>query len=291
MSANSIKAQRQDYSTHEFSVFILGGISNINSKFKEVSPDVNGRELEILGSQYYHFSKAKRNGGFGGGIGFNYIYNIDEQFAIVTGLEFLTYASKLQIDESSEEYLSTDYDGDEFILKYFLEKYNEKQTAVIFSIPLMVKYTTPFPNSSIKYFVSGGLKLGFPFSAKATITPGAVSTAGYYEFEDRLYKNLWEHGFINGAPGDQTKSNIKLGVAAIISVETGVRIPISFSKDLILGVYLNYNPNSIQKINNNHVLEYQSLTPDVFIYKSALNSGMIKNVNLFSTGLKVGIKF
>jgi hypothetical protein len=288
-TASDIKAQLNN-STYKLSIYLLSGISNISYKFNDVLLNENEQDYEVL-SSYYNFNNSRRNGSFGGGLGVNYLYNIDDQFAIVTGLEFSTYASKLSISEFSEEYPSTDDRGYDFTFKYFFEKYMEKQLNIMITIPLMVRYEIPLDTDFLNYFVSGGMKIGLPIVAKATITPGTVSTSGYYEYEGRTYTDLVEHGFINGKQGDQTKRNIKFGLAAMISLEAGARMPIFYRKDVVASVYFDYTPNNIQKLNDRHVLEYQSFVPSDLSYKSALNSAIVKKINLFSLGLKVGITF
>jgi hypothetical protein len=40
-------------------------------------------------------------------------------------------------------------------------------------------------------------------SSRATITPGTVSTTGYYDYENCTYDSLLDHGFVNAQPGDK----------------------------------------------------------------------------------------
>jgi hypothetical protein len=258
------------YSVHELSAYASAGFANIGYKL-------------ALGSH---------SNGFGAGLGFNYAYNINDKFAVTSGLGFKYYSGKLKMTGYEERYSSVDDNGDNFTLEYHFDgEYREKHNVILLTIPVMARFSTPLGESSLKYYVSGGFKIGIPFIARATITPGTVSTSGYYEYEARTYTNLFEHGFINGYPGDKTKNRIRLGVTPMLALETGVRLPIGYKLALTGGLYIDYNFINIKKSKDKHVLEYQSLIPMQFIYNSVLNTASIKRITLFDTGLKVGIIF
>jgi hypothetical protein len=269
MTANIMTAQTKDYKIHEFSVFVAAGLSSISYKLNEGTP----------------------NNGFGGNLGVNYTYGFNKNLGIVTGLGFSTYSAKMSMNSDYEEtYLSIDDSGDEFTLKYSLGGgYGEKQNAILLTIPLMAKYTIPLGKGALKYFASGGLKFGVPIISKATISPKTITTSGYYEYEDRTYSNLPEHGFTDEQINEQYKSNIRLGFATMLAIETGVRFPIGYKRGLTAGIYFDYSLNNVQKSNDMHMLEYQSIIPLRFVYNSVLNTVTVKKVNLLSVGLKIGI--
>jgi hypothetical protein len=94
-------------------------------------------------------------------------------------------------------YSGTDEAGDDFTFNYSLRGYSEKQNAVLLTVPLMVKYSLPLGSGATTYYASGGLKFGIPVSAKASISPGTVTTSGYYSFEDGTYTDLPQYGLNN----------------------------------------------------------------------------------------------
>jgi hypothetical protein len=259
------------YFVRELSAYAMGGVANIS----------------------YKLNNGTRSGGVGVGAGLNYAYNINGSVAIVTGLGFATYASELSINSDyTETYPSIDDNGDAFSLTYSLDgEYHEKHSIVLFTIPIMARYSTPLGSSSMKYYASGGFKIGLPLVARATVTPGTVSTSGTYEYEARTYTDLFDHGFVNGHLGDKTDSRIRLGVTPLLSLETGLRIPIGYTTAVTAGLYLDYSLGNAQKSNDKHVLEYQSLLPTQFNYNSVLNTGLVNKVNLFGFGLKVAMSF
>jgi hypothetical protein len=267
-TASVATAQKKRYPVHELSVSVSGGQSNM----------------------LYKLDGGTHSGGFGGNVDIGYTYNI-KLLGIVTGLGISTYNSKLTIAECSSGYSGTDEAGDDFTFNYSLRGYSEKQNAVLFTVPLMVKYSRPLGSGATTYYASGGLKFGIPISAKASINPGTVTTSGYYSFEDGTYTDLPQYGFVTGQPGEQSDYNLKLNVATILALELGLRFRAGYQKHLMTSAYLDYGLNNMQKVNDRHVLEYQPSDPSRFVHNSIINTEMLKKVNLFSFGVKVGLSF
>jgi hypothetical protein len=153
----------------------------------------------------------------------------------------------------------------------------------------MARYSIPLGDD--RYFVAGGLKLGIPVVANAKIKPGTVSTSGHYEYEAQTYDDLFEHGFVNGRPGDQTTRRVQLGIAPMLALETGVRFPLGYNSALSASLYLDYSLSNIQVSNDKQIIEYQSLNPSQFIYNSALSTALVDKISLFSMGVKLGFVF
>jgi hypothetical protein len=278
-NAQLLASKKKSYVVHEISAHATIGLDNVA----------------------YKLSRSSHGKGFSGGVVANYAYNFNTSVAIVSGMGFISYYSGMKMSAGySETYTAKDESGEEFLMKYTLtEEYREKQNIVLFYIPVMARYTMDFPfigNSSIKYFVTGGLKLGIPFVASASISPVAATTAGYYGYEDRWYGGedlpaLPEHGFTAQYLGDRSRSRIKLGIAPLLSLETGVRIPVGYKNDMLAGFYVDYCFANVDRSNKQHLIEYQSLVPMYFNYNSIMNTGAVKRITLFNVGLKVGIVF
>jgi hypothetical protein len=265
---------RTRYLVHEFSLYASGGLANI------------GFNLDR------EFNSYKMNVGFGAG--FNYAYNFNENFAVVTGVGFETFSGKLSFSGHNENYVVYDNNGVEFLQLFdtLHGEYNETQKIVLLTVPVMARYSTPAGNNSAKYYLSGGFKLGIPFIATSTITPETFSTAGHYYREARTYYNLPEYGFYNRQQGEQTKSNIKTGITPLLSFETGFMFAMGYSSDVCIGLYVDYCPVNIKKSKNDkHILEYQLSMPTQYLYYSALNTATVRKATLFGSGLKIGISF
>jgi hypothetical protein len=254
---------------HELSISVSAGMSNF----------------------VYKLDEGSHSGGIGGGIDIGYAYNVKRWFAIVTGFGVSLYNSKLSMDRCSENYTSYDKAGDEFTLNYSLDGYSERQSAVLFTIPLMARYSTGLGKGTSRYYIAGGLKVGIPVSSVAAITSETVTTSGYYTFEYGTYTDLPHRGLVTNATGEKSDSKIKLGIAPLLALETGIRFQVGYQKNLMTGVYIDYSPGDIRQSDNRHVFEYQAPLPLQFIYNSVINTKLLNKVNLFSAGLKIGLSF
>jgi hypothetical protein len=272
-----LQMQAIRYSRHEFSAYAAFGVSSINYKL-----DGGGDG----------FNYASNNSNNAIDYGFNYAYNINSCIAIVSGLNFSSYSGRLSLSEYSADYTAYDNKSDKFAMHYSLDsEYREKQNIALLSVPLMARYSFPLGRGGTKYFISGGLKFGIPLVAKTTITPGAVSTSGSYEYEARTYTDLLEYGFVNGRYGDHTTRRIRLGIIPALSLDTGLRLPLGYTTALIMSIYVDRSIVNIQGSNDKQIIEYQSLFPAQFVYNSVLNTAMISKITLFNAGVKIGISF
>jgi hypothetical protein len=218
--------------------------------------------------------------GFGGGAG--YSIKLGKSWKAGTAAELTTYSSKASYGVLSDKYEHGTGEH-KSLFSYSLNGYEEKQNVTVFSIPLILQYQT---GNSIKFCLSGGVKFGLPISAKADIRPGTVSASGRYEYEGQTYTNLPQHGFPEGTELPAGKSDIDLGYSLSGTFETGLLV-----KKFYAGVYVDYSLNDMQKTKDKHPLEYQDSGSSTLAYNSILNTGLVDRINLFSTGLKIGIRF
>lgn len=258
---------QKDVQKHELSIYGLGGYSSV------------GYTLDGNGS---------KSNSIGGGAGLGYTFNINPSLGIVTGVEMTMYSSEASYDRLSKEY-TTGTGEDLLRFTYSVNNYKEAQSIRLFSIPLMAQYSLPLGGGSTRFFASGGFKLGFPVTAKADITPGTATTLGYYAHEDITYVNLPQHGFVNNAKLPDVSRDIDLGFSASLALETGVRFALTDKIGLYTGLYFDYGLNSIQKVNDRHLLEYDVANESSFRYSSVLNTVLTDKVNLLSIGLKLRI--
>ncbi|MDR0385288.1 MAG: PorT family protein [Prevotellaceae bacterium] len=259
------------YQKHEFSIAIATGVSGINIKLESGTHRIRS----------------------GGNFGFEYSYNFNDRLALRTGVGFSLYSGNLSIDSLSGEYAPVDafYDEDEqFVLKYYLNGgYREKYSAILLSIPLMLKHSIPLGKSDAKYFIAWGLKIGIPVTATSSITPGKYTTKAYYEYENCTYSNLPELGLKDWSISDTHKSNVRLAVTPMFAFETGFRIPVGYQRGVSVGMYFDYSLGSVQQSNNMYPIEYQLVNPGILVHNSVLNTAAVKKISLLGIGLKVGI--
>jgi hypothetical protein len=267
---HSYYKQKQNISTHELSIYSLGGYSSLS---------------------YTLSDNGSKNGGNGGGAGLGYTFNINTSLGIVTGIEMTTYSSEASFGSVSGEYRD---EKEKFTFSYSLDNRKETQNVSLFSIPVMAQYSS---GSSTRFYVSGGFKFGFPISATANIAPCTVTTLGDTDDELGDYIDLTSHGLDKDISIPATKEDIELGFSIALALETGVRFTLTDKIGLYTGLYFDYGLNSIQKVNDKHPLEYDikhlhdsdAKNKRPFFYYSVLNTGLVDKVNLLSIGLKVKI--
>jgi hypothetical protein len=267
--AQEKEKEKQDVPKHELSVYGVGGYSSI---------------------VYTLEANGDRSGGMGAGAGLGYTFNISSSFGIVTGVEMSTYSSEASFDNVQGTY-SEGTGSSPFDFSYSLKNYKEKQSVTLFSIPVMAQYGLPLGGGSTKFYVSGGLKLGFPISAKADLTSGVATTSIYGKYEDIEYVNIKQHGLVTNEPLPSVNKDIDLGFSIALALEAGARFSLSDRIGLYTGVYFDYGLNSIQKVNDKHLLEYDKSNETTFKRHSVLNTGFTDKVNLMSVGLKIRVGF
>ena len=271
LTANIAKSQRGQTPVHEFSASLTGGVSSLAYKLDDV---------------------GSCSAGFGGGVEAGYIYNFNERWGALTGVGLSIYSSRMSLNDYSEQYPSIDENRHDFEFSYSLSGYGETQLATMLYIPLMARYIAPIGAGRVKYVAAGGVKVMFPVSTsvETVISPGTLTTSGYYDYDRRRYENLPHHGFVNGAKVAPLRKNIDLSVIPTLSLETGIRF-LSGDNNIDLRVYFDHSLTNIRKSGDGHIVEYQPSNPSQFNYHSVVNTGLVDKVSLFGAGMKIGIGF
>jgi hypothetical protein len=263
---------------HEIAIFGGGGMSVLN-----YSLDKGG-------------SRTDGTDGISGLAGISYTWNINARIGIATGLEIAGYGAKTTYDAVSNE-KAYGTDRDKFYFEYKINNYIEEQSIVFFTVPVMLQYSVPLSETK-KFYLSGGLKAGFPVNAKATIFPGAVNTSGRFEFEHQTYEDdafLEEYGFFsNLRPGSLT-SDIDTNISLAASLETGVQFRLYKNILLYTGAYFDLGLNNIRSTDNRDLITYQDPSilkfANILKFASVLNTEHINNVRILGAGLKVKVAF
>jgi hypothetical protein len=259
---------------HEIAIFGAGGMSVIN-----YSLNMNG-------------SKTDGTGGISGHAGISYIWNINPNAGLVTGVEVASYGAKTTYNSISS---SKDYGAgfDKFKFTYSINNYIEEQDITLVSIPVMMQYSQ-YISGSIKFYLLGGLKFGLPVQSEASIFPDVVNTWGdFYVYEKQIYTELPKYGFVSDlrpSPGSIT-DDIDLTVLVTASLETGARFFLTKNILLYTGAYLDYGLNNIQSTKDKQLVNYQEFNPSTLKYASVLNTSHVNKVKIFGAGLKVKVSF
>jgi hypothetical protein len=268
-------------------------------------PDVKRHELSVYGLGGYSpllytlDGNGSKSGSTGGGAGLGYTFNISPSLGITTGVEMMSYSSKASFDNIDGNY-SEGTGTTLFRFTYSLANYSETQNITLLSIPVMAQYSVPLGGSSVKYYASGGLKFGFPVSAKADIAScktTAQGLKGYFAYEDIEYTNLPQHGFGSNTELPKVSKDLDLGFSLALALETGARFTLTDKIALYTGLYFDYGLNNIQKTSDKHIIEYNasdvSNASNTFSFgrHSVLDTAAVDKINLLSVGLKVRISF
>jgi hypothetical protein len=222
--------------------------------------------------------------GFGAGMGYAFDIGGTETSVWKTGLaiEIATYKNNVLFGTLSEENDIGSGTG-KFRFTYLMDGYEEIQNLTMVSIPITIQYQA---GGKTRFCLSGGVKLGLPISAEATINPGKVTASGDFDHEKQKYINLPQHGFPNGTRLAEVKNSIDLGFSTAATVEMGVL----FSK-FYLGLYLDYGLNDMHKTKDRHPLEYQTSGSSEPVHNSILNTDLVDNISSNSVGIKMRIQF
>jgi hypothetical protein len=218
--------------------------------------------------------------------GLGYTWNINEHIGIVTGLEITEYESKAEYSAISGD---RDYgvtEKNRFNFGYSITGYIEEQDFILLSVPVMAQYNFPMSGSIVSY-LSGGLKIGYPVQAKATISSTAINTFGHYYYENQTYTGLPQYGFITNNKSASMERDIDTNISVALSLEAGLKFLLLDKILLYSGIYFDYGLNSLRSEKEMQLINYQELNPSDLRYGSILNTSFVDDVRLFGIGLKL----
>jgi hypothetical protein len=262
---------------HEVSVYGGGGISALNYKL-----DKGG-------------SKTDGTNSISGVAGVSYTLSLNDHFGISTGVEVTRYGAKTTYHNFAPAGKDYGMGNSKFNFRYTIANYAEEQSITLLSIPVMLQYTMPISNS-IEFYGTGGLKIGLPRRAEATIFPDIVNTYGDYYFENQIYQGgaTEKYGFVKNATPEPIEKDIDLKTSFAISIEGGARFCLTENLFLYTGAYIDYGLNNIRTTQDlqliNHKASVQTQTASLE-YASVLNTPFVNNVKIFGAGLKVRLSF
>ena len=211
-------------SNHEFSVYLGGGLSTLN----------------------YSVTTGEQKMGFGGHIGLGYTFFFSPNWGLGTGVEFALYNSKFNLNNLTTNYTLTDPTAApgqgqfDFISK--LGNYEEKQSAGLLQIPLMLQFQT---DGNHKFYAAAGGKIGLPISASYKVDNATLENSGFYSYESYTYTTQIFRGF--GSNQRSYKDDLSFKTAFFASVEAGMKWRLSDNLSLYTGAYFDYGFNNIRK--------------------------------------------
>ncbi|MCL2417425.1 MAG: OmpA family protein [Bacteroidales bacterium] len=222
--------------THEFSVFVGGGISWLR----------------------YGVDNAQQRGRFGGdlvGFGYSYLFprrsDQSVRWGIHTGIGLGLYRTRTTLTNAMVEsgILHDVPYNDPFILRTTVLDYTENQRALLLQIPLMAQL-----NFGERFYTKAGFKFGIP-------------VMGRFSAEGEVHNRAWYPSLANYAPdftpmglgrfSKEADGNIDLGFSAMLALEAGMRFRVSETLRLHAGVFFNYGLNNIYRGDQNQTFAVQ----------------------------------
>ncbi|GHT35829.1 hypothetical protein FACS189434_14050 [Bacteroidia bacterium] len=255
------------YCHHEFSVWGGGGYSSLST-------------FPTFGDRDYRF---------GGILGLGYAYHFNKHWALSLGAEIALYNMKMQVNDLTDDYTTTDPDGEDIRYITQVNGYTEKERLYQLNIPLQVWYQTKISGRGDELYVSLGGKFGLPLSAKYTSKDADFQTAGYYASTNQTLYDQRDLGYGDNT-GKTLKEKLNFDFSYIGSAEAGVKWKIENPRyNLYTGFYFDYGINDILKKNEDRFLEYDTYNPERFRTNSVLTSQYTQNgeTNSFADKLSV----
>jgi outer membrane protein OmpA-like peptidoglycan-associated protein len=226
------------YCPHELSIWTAGGMSFLNSR-----P-----------------AFGKTNAGFGGALGVGYTCFLNKNWGLSSGVEYAFYQAKTTIDGFSGNQEIFDVIGNPIVYQTQIQHYSEKQKLGSLNIPLSMLYQT---GNKQQFYVSLGVKLGLPVSAKYNGSNAVLTASGYYPDYDQteIWQNDLGYGIFNVK---ESSGKLDLGVSFLGTMEIGMKWNVGTGTALYTGVFVDYGLNNAL---NNHCsdmrfVEYNRNAPE-----------------------------
>ena len=239
------------YAQHEISIHGSGGLSTLR----------------------YDLSEGKRSGRLGGNFGGGYHYFFNPRWALGAGVEFALYSAKTDLSDFMNEYMTVDYEGNDFEFRTVFDKHKEIQHGMMLQIPLMLQFQEGEFKNGRQFYAAAGLKMGLPVGGNYK-TKFTVVNSGYYEYERYRYETDRFMGF--GSFDDKYNGSFDFKAAFLAAAEVGIKWYLNENMSLYTGVYLDYGLNNILKTANASsmpsIFEYNAADPPNFEVNSVLNS-------------------
>jgi hypothetical protein len=274
---------------------VLSGQSNTasNPVAKHEYTVYAGAGLSML---RYESAIASSSALAGGLLGGDYRFFFTKNFGLGVGMELSFYNAKSVIDNYSYVEQTQDYEGADFEFRTTLSNYVERESVVMYNIPVMLRYRGD-PEKNTFYVAVGG-KIGIPVYGKYRIVGGTSFNSGNYAEEKYEYTEQKFMGF--GSFPEFDTQEIKLVTTLVVAAEVGMNWRLQHIL-LYTGVYVDYGfkKNMVEK-SNELIVSYnrdnsrnaRSLLTSQYRLADGSRGSITKNDVLpMAIGLKVGVTF
>ncbi len=270
-------------------IILLGSFSGIAQQRNELLLHVNG-PVSILEYEGVDNTSALDNGV---GFGIEYGRYLSAQWSLRTGVALQNYSGHAKLDRITGAYDTQDSENENFEFRYQFTDYRETQKASYIQIPLLLQYES---SGTARFFASAGVKVGVLVSSEYEAQAAQLSTAGYYEQYDVLLEAPRFAGFGDFGSYSWSDDVLELKTNVMLSLETGLKIPVTGTSPAYISVYLDYGlTNIFDDVTTNRLVDYNAATEVNFTGNSVLTTSTanlteVKNLS-FGFKLKYGLWF
>jgi len=216
-------------------------------------------------------------------------YFFSDYFGISTGLGYVSYKTKLNLNTYQKNFEAIDSENEPFNMKITGSGIQEIQTVNFLSIPLCVHLRLPF-NQTFGLFLKTGINLSLPVSNKYN-SSGTFTYKGYYPKYNVTLENLPKYGFANDTI---ITSNGELDIKKLhFNTLLSVGCEVNITNSMQIGIAANFTNSLLKESYSSRVI---NISPDKFLLTQDIkhiNSVMegSSKATAQSVGLEITLRF
>jgi len=272
-----------------FILSFLGSFTLIAQQRNELLLHING-PVSIL-----EYEGVDNTAALDDGVGFGIEYGryLSPQWSLRTGVALQNYSGHAKLDQITGAYDTQDSENENFEFRYQFTDYRETQKASYIQIPLLLQYES---SGTARFFATAGIKVGVLVSSEYEAQAAQLSTAGYYEQYDVLLEAPRFAGFGDFGSYSWSDDVLELKTNIMLSLETGLKLPVTGTSPAYISVYLDYGlTNIFNDVTTNRLVDYNAGTEVNFTGNSVLNTSVANGIEVktlsFGFKLKYGLWF
>lgn len=208
-----------------------------------------------------------------------YSYFFAPNWGVQTGIGLQSYGASSVLNFTTEM-PDTDSEGDNYQLMTYYRNWEERQRALLLSIPLAMQFRYPI-SQKIKLLASLGANISMPINTKFKTTGAEIETTGMYPQWHLELTDIPAEGFNTTTQNYSGKNKLK--AAAMGTVDLGMLYKLTPKMDLYVGAYANYGLNSALIPNTKQIYQKDGS------YNGLFASEQVNGVKPIAVGIKIGI--
>ena len=210
----------------------------------ELSAYVSGVFATLRYDVHQGFNSSADNAG----VGVAYAYALNPHWNLGLGAELQSYNNRTIIDGLSDNYATTDIEGDDFQFNYSAQRYEERQYVHYLNIPLTVSYQTK--GDYTRFYASAGVQLGIAVQQEYSTLARGLQTSGYYPQWNTVLEAPGFMGFGEFGDQDKGRQSLELNNSYSLIAEAGIKQLLNPKNAIYLGAFITYGINNINKDND-----------------------------------------